>query len=489
MRVLYYNWADPLDPERRGGGVSVYQRNLMAALSAQPGIEVACLSSGLAHDLRPGAPRIARQGPGRYTLVNSGLIAPSHADFAGSAQIAEPATEAAFAAFVDETGPWDVIHFNTLEGLPASVLALRARWPATRFVLSLHNYYPFCPQVNLWFDERETCTDDQGGAKCARCLPVVPQPRVVRMAYAVETAFARLGAGPGTMLFDRAIRPTMGAGWRRLRRLRGLRRRAPAVPAVPAAPAPVALGDPGAAFRRRREVMTALINDHCDSVICVSDRVRQLACQHGLDPARMHVLHVGSAAAEAWAQTRAAPSFLRADGTLHAAYLGYMRRDKGFHFLMDALGALPADQARRLHLTVAARAGDGTAMAALEGLRPRLGSLTHVDGYTHAELPGLLAGVGLGLIPVLWEDNLPQVAIEMHARHIPLLTSDRGGARELGNCPALVFRAGDAGDFHRTLGRVLDGQVAPADYWAGAVAPVTLSAHLDVLLAFYRGDA
>ena len=46
-----------------------------------------------------------------------------------------------------------------------------------------------------------------------------------------------------------------------------------------------------------------------------------------------------------------------------------------------------------------------------------------------------------GVVPVLWHDNLPQVAIEMHARHIPLLTSDMGGAQELGNCPEMVFAA------------------------------------------------
>jgi len=36
MRVLYYNWVDYLDDEKRGGGVSVYLNNLMAAMSAQP---------------------------------------------------------------------------------------------------------------------------------------------------------------------------------------------------------------------------------------------------------------------------------------------------------------------------------------------------------------------------------------------------------------------------------------------------------------------
>ena len=43
----------------------------------------------------------------------------------------------------------------------AAVLALGAQWPEMRIVLSLHNYYPFCPQVNLWHAERETCDVDE----------------------------------------------------------------------------------------------------------------------------------------------------------------------------------------------------------------------------------------------------------------------------------------------------------------------------------------
>ena len=39
--------------------------------------------------------------------------------------------------------------------------------------------------------------------------------------------------------------------------------------------------------------------------------------------------------------------------------------------------------------------------------------------------------VNLGIVPPLWEDNLPQVAIEMISNGIPVLTSMNGGAKEL----------------------------------------------------------
>lgn len=495
MKVLYYNWVDFLDREKRGGGVSVYQQNLLAALHAQGGYEAHFLSSGIAHELLRRTPRWTELPPAtgdalarRFEIVNGGLVSPSHADYGSPAQLEHTDTEAVFMDFVARNGPYDVIHFNNLEGLPAAVLRVKERWPETRVVLSLHNYYPFCPQVNLWRNEAENCTDFAGGQRCITCLPVRADSRSVRMAYAVEWEMNRLGMGPGSLAYDRGFRPALGAAWhsyRALSRWRHSRR------VTEPAPTPLSAAMPdnhaGTAFAARRAKMVALINAHTDAVLCVSDRVRQIAEHHGLARERLHTSYIGTSEAAKWLTTQPRSRMVQADGTIRLAYLGYMRRDKGFYFLLDALESLPRALSSRLRLTVAARRGEGAAMVRLDALVPRLAELRQIDGYTHAGLDALLSDVDLGLVPVMWEDNLPQVAIEMHARHIPLLTSDRGGAQELGRCPGLVFRAGDVGDFARVLNDVLNERVTPAAYWQNAMAPVTMQSHLAQLLTIYEG--
>ena len=97
-----------------------------------------------------------------------------------------------------------------------------------------------------------------------------------------------------------------------------------------------------------------------------------------------------------------------------------------------------------------------------------------------------LAQVDVGIIPVLWEDNLPQVAIEMHCRHIPLITSDLGGARELGNTPEMVFRAGDVDSLHDVLFDVVAGNVDLGEYWRNARRPISMEEHAEELLDLYR---
>ena len=70
-------------------------------------------------------------------------------------------------------------------------------------------------------------------------------------------------------------------------------------------------------------------------------------------------------------------------------------------------------------------------------------TMKKTDPAIEKRIDAIISQMDVGLVPVMWEDNLPQVAIEMHARHVPLLTSDLGGAQELANFPEMVFKAGD----------------------------------------------
>lgn len=478
MKVLHYYWADPADRAARGGGVRIYLRALVAAQRVFPGWQVHTLAAGLAHDLRRTEPRWRKRRAGHFEIVNSACLAPSHADFATPAQLDDAATEAAFAAFLYQTGPYDVVHFHTLEGLPAGALAQARQMPGARVVLSLHNYHPFCPQVNLWQREVSHCADFDAGRACVTCLPVLPNPRLLRRVYGLETLLERFGMGPGTQVFHRVWQPLMHCGWQMVKRLR----RHPATLAPPDR-------DAGARFRQRRAQMVARINTQCDRVLAVSERTRTLALGFGLR--NVETCRIGTEHAPLWGTTRPRPRLVPAQPmparALHLAYLGYMRRDKGFDFLLDALDGLSPDHAARLHLTLAARAGLPAQMARIAALRPRLAGLVWYDGYARNDLDRVLAGVDYGIVPPLWEDNLPQVALEMHCRHIPLITSDRGGAQELGGACDLTFPAGDAQAFAALIARLLCGAVDLRAYWAGALVPRDMPVHALELRNLYAG--
>jgi glycosyltransferase involved in cell wall biosynthesis len=479
MRVLFVNWVDWRDAQGRGGGVAVYQRN-MARTLAGSGVQAGWLAAGLAQDLARGPARWQpRKGaPGHWEIVNSAVLAPGQLAWDSAAALHDESTEAAFADFLAATGPWDAVHFDNIEGLPVSVLGV-ARAAGARVVVMLHNYYPFCPQVNLWHQERQTCPGFDQGRACVTCLPGGQTGAGARRAaLAVLWQAERLGG-------VRAVGPAKAAlvaARAGVAAVRALRARPSADPA-PQAP------DAGAAarFAHRRAAMVAALNARADAVLCVSDRVRGIAQAMGVAPALLHTTRIGTPEAGRFDRAAHRPALVDAQGRLRLAFLGYMRADKGFFFLLDALESLPDTLAARVHLTMAARKGTDAAMARLAALRPRLAGLDHIDGYTHAQLDGILADVTLGVVPVLWEDNLPQVALEMHLRGIPLLTTDLGGAQELGNCPDLVIPAGDRAAFGGRIAAALDGGIDLPAYWANARAPETMAGHLAALGAVWGG--
>ena len=488
MRVLYYNWVDYLDDENRGGGVTVYQRNLMAAAADREDIDAIQLSSGISYDIKPGKPRWdqVRHGPTedrdrRFEIINSGTLSPSHYSFGQDKQITHPATVDVFEDILRAKGPFDVVHFNNLEGLPAEVLALRSRFPDTRFVLSLHNYYPFCPQVNLWHQEAAHCADFDQGRKCAGCLMGQPDPRLVRLAHATAFRLKRMGMRPGTRAFDVLFRGTLKLGRNGARLVRNLRnvgqRDRGKSPNLPADSATTHFAD-------RRARMVELINAHVDVVHSVSARTAKIAEMYGIDPAKITVSYIGTPHAVEW--TRTSPRVRQDAYVLRLVYMGYMRPDKGFPFLLDALEALPDETLARLDLLVAALGGDDQMHRRLQALGKRMARLTLQAGYKPDQMDTLLADRDLAIVPPVWEDNLPQVALESHCRHVPLLTGDRGGAQELSGAAAFIFKAGDVADFGRRLTDILNGQVDMDAYWAGALAPRSVSAHIDEILTLYR---
>ncbi len=505
-KILYYNWVDYLDDEKRGGGVSVYQRNLIRAITKNSEVDVFFLSAGISYDFLFDRPRWTRIRHGgrenrrrRFEIVNSAVLSPAHYSFGDFSQCDDQETIAAFLDFAERNGPFDIFHFNNLEGIPASVLsAIRGKWPKTKIFVSLHNYYPFCSQVNLWFQEQQHCTDFDEGRRCTRCLTKTYDQTVVRRANALAFLLKRIGIRPGTRLFSRLWIPAFrvsSLAEKIAARAFGIRRATgPKIihesrslinqPAKQHALQP--LGASAYNFKRRRQEFVRILNDSCDLILCPSARTAALAQHYGLRPDRIRVCYIGTNEARKFFETAPRSSILREDGTLGLGYLGYMRRDKGFYFLLEAFEKMPRELAARIHLIVAAPATDSEAVKRLQALTERCASVLFADGYTHETLDAILAEVDVGVIPVLWEDNLPQVAIEMHARHIPLLVSDMGGAQELANCPEMIFRAGNRFEFYERLRALLAEEITSARYWSGPIRrPVTMEEHLEELRALY----
>src|SRR5699024_6130150 len=100
------------------------------------------------------------------------------------------------------------------------------------------------------------------------------------------------------------------------------------------------------------------------------------------------------------------------------------------------------------------------------------------DGYTHESLPSILEEIDLGVVPVQWEDNLPQVAIEYVCNGIPILTSNLGGAAEIAKNPNFIFKHDDEKDFINKVSSFLNKEVKLKNFWEKDLNIFSMSDHI-----------
>ncbi len=472
MKIVYYNWVDQDDIEKRGGGVTVYQKNIS---SHDTNDEIFYISSGVYFDAFDRRPRII-QKRNKFFIQNSATLAPSHLSFSSKTQVSDAATVDIFIDALKRIVAPDVVHFNNFEGIPIDVLsAIKQHFPNIKIVYSVHNYYPFCPQVNLWNRERKSCDDYRNGKSCINCISASSDSEGIRKAYHLGGLLHKIGIKNNTKMFAFIWRAAVSANIFRNRIKRIIK------PIEKEEKDFVNFSEKSEYFRTRRKKMVSAINEHCDIVLPVSERVREICLQYGIKPGLLRTCYIGTHHAAFFDPARRKNRAVRS-----IAYYGYMRRDKGFYFFLRCLKNVPDDIAKTLTIIIAAKNTDGRAYHYIKDLTERFERVIYADGYNAKSLTGLLAMTDLAVVPVLWEDNLPQVAIEANCHNVPLLCSDRGGASEItGRNPLYTFKAGSVLDFTMKLTDIVCAGVTEENYWNKTMSPISVDAHYLELRAIY----
>jgi glycosyltransferase involved in cell wall biosynthesis len=487
MRILLYNFVQPDgSSSRQSGGVAIYQKNLMTALKAR-GDTVINLNSGHKYTVLRPNPRVHYwndRGIARAEILNSPMFAPAHAAFYTLDAYEDPGLDFIPAELKRQFGRIDVFHFQNIEGLTSGfVRQVRVAFPHARILISAHNYSLVCPQVNLWFREHKVCDGYRDGRACVNCLMSEDRSHFEFRARQIKSVLDQVGLGWSGRR-SRAVQVTLRALFYAQRRIQG-RRPFRSVP--PGGEKRLVILDEKKSnrYRRFRKTNIDLCASVFDKVLAVSERSRQVLIQHGIPAPKISVSYIGTAHSRFFVKAARKEAI---GARLHIAYLGYMRVDKGFYFLLESLFSIPDHVARNMSVTIAAPLHDWGAVSRLKGVAHRFHEITVHDGYTHATLDDVLAGVNLGIVPVLWEDNLPQVAIEMVSRGIPILTSDRGGAQEIADNPNFTFKAGSARSLCSKLEEIATGDLPLSNFWTRGPRIISIEDHVDDLLSYYRGD-
>lgn len=496
-RVLFYNWDPAFAAQRRGGGVSVYQDNCIS-LFVNRGWQVHSLSAGVAYDLVRSEPYIAKIAESKnshlgFSLVNSPVVASGIYSFfidqVTSGKSSDRAVADAIIAFVRMNGPYDVIHFNNFEGLPAEVLPiLRQEFRDTRFVFFVHNYYLMCPHATLWKNDSINCDGKEGGKACCSCLGKdaltnykVRASKVVSDS-AISGAIFGMPAQPRHAFARRVVRKCLRLGGGR-EFLTYVRRRI-GRPMPFEAENELRRDDFPAYFRDREENLVRIINESFDVILCDSDRVRVICVTAGVSAEKCKTSYPGTVFYRSPLPVHRPSN----DTPLKLAFLGVANNKfKGLDFLMSALEQCPDALLSKLHMVIAAKwiYENPRNRRRLSALRSKLSGLTVRDGYSHKELGELLVDVDLGVVPHLWEDCYPQVAVEFVCNGVPIIISNLGGAKEISSNPDFEFNAGSHTDLIKLIEKFANDKQNILSFWNKEPAIYSMDAHVDELLEHY----
>lgn len=467
MRILYYNWVQFDNKEKTGGGVNVYQYNLIDELKDNPNYKLYFISSGLKYN--PFKPysyvretkNIFGDKCKSYEIINSSIISPAFAIYMNPKKFIEDLDSYKILKdFIKKHGPFDIIHFNNMEGLSSNVLKIKEDFPETKIVFSIHNYQPICPLVQYFQNHNNCiCKDFDNGEECLRCSVWKPNKKE----YIHKCRNYLLGKTP-RFLFP-VLKPLINI-FTKIFKFKSKQYTGSLKTMLPTE------------YVRYRKHNIEMINKYVDVVLAVSNRVRQIMIEHGTNPDIIKTSYIGTKFADNELGYSVAPK----TDKLTIAYLGYERIDKGYYFLLDSLAKLDELTKQKINVVLAvANIHKNEALEKLKGFN----NVKIYNGYKHEQLKEILSTVNLGIVPVLWEDNLPQVAIEMVANGVSILCSSFGGASELTNNSLFKFEGGDENDFIKKLLEFVNNPQLLDGYWKNRNKLTTMKKHIEELNYYY----
>lgn len=478
MKILIYNWVPFDDAAQRGGGVTLYLYHLMEELVKFPDIQCTFLSSGLEYtfDGKIQIQEVPCKYPEQvrsYQIVNSPVHAPASVQFHDlKTYLEDTSLLHAIADFITQQGGFDVIHFHNLEGLSLSVLKLKELFPGTQMYYTLHNYFLFCPQVNLWNHLDQNCFSQPIFPHCVQCVKT-PDGHVEGFISSLRRGLYRFGISSDSAVF-RSMKAIAGM----------VRKVSVSLRAIQSTVTTPAEKDTNCIYQQYRSQNITFANRYFDKVLAVSQKVANIAQFYGIQSEKLVVDYIGTPIASTPTAHKK-----RIHKSIRIGYLGYARADKGFDFFLSVLEALPDTVAAKLQIVLAAKCDSDSDRSQYEfriaKLSNRFASIHFQNGYQKEYQQRIMSELDLGIVPVLWEDNLPQVAIEYIAAGVPILVSDCGGAQELLTNPDFVFRNGNVQDVVKKIISIVEKPEVLLSFWSIPPKLTTMDNHLHNLISLY----
>jgi len=331
----------------------------------------------------------------RVDLVNSPNVPCTSGD--PETQTEHPLVEQLTAQVLEKVQP-DLVSIGELSGHTLSVLEL-LYFREIPTVVTFHNYWPLCPQLNLLDASGRQCEDFEAGARCCRCRWLPPAEARFWLDL-IKTALR------DTPLFSLVRR--WHQIWRQIL--------APHHTALPSPPGWLPSVYSASAFARRRQRAVTALNQ-VQEIHALSTRSAALLTRHGISAEKIKVIPFLLSHFQQLTPARHTPAF-----PLTFGYRGNLSYAKGVHVLVEAFSRLDQKRARLLIYG----SGEPDYLLPLRRLAQGL-NVDFKGTYNPQDLPRINQQIDVGLVPSLCEETFCLAGLEFLYCGVPLIASRLGG--------------------------------------------------------------
>lgn len=266
-----------------------------------------------------------------------------------------------------EKEQYDIIHVHMIMNIDWNLYDILKNY---KYVVSLHDYWYLCARITMFWNGCSCGKYDE--VTCKKCISYLEQFRICRGA-------------------SKAIAKILGVQ--------------EFYPHVPQKNTKI------------RYEKYKLLLEGATYVLPVSNRVMEIYKNSGIN-ARYYVSHIGNITADNFSYDYV---FDKNDSQINMVFLGRLTKVKGVEVLLKIAENLDKNK-YQIHFY-----GDSAAYA--DKIR-KAGIIDH-GKYQQVDLPQILMDMDLGLVLPVWEDNGPQVVMEMLNNHIPVVGTNMGGLTDL----------------------------------------------------------
>lgn len=535
LRVGLLGWARLSFQGNQGSGYNLSCSELAAGLALM-GHRPFYLASGRRYDL---SPRMSIRhtehwrGVECFDLFNSPNISPASYNFRNMVAEADHPEQVRLVRRWVSDHHLDVVHVHSLEGFPLSLIgALREQ--GVPVIVTPHNYWYACPQVDLMRGETKLCMDYDGGRACIGCISGADPSRARlkrRLGHSFEAVVghevAALLRRTGKEARDRLheVRssippdtpnnrdPDVEASWglsiqgpgpgsdglvpHHIKERRGPLRRRPVAPVDLHANETFLAGDRHLVvlneYGQRRAIGLRAL-DRASLVTPPSDFMGEVYAKMGVSRERIRTVRLGQPHFDQMHRRAKRSPFYerepwnatRADRPLRLAFFGAMRPSKGIDVLAAAIPMLPREIRQRCHFFIRAHGNDWP-------LRKPLSVYPEVSwngGYDLLQLINSAGDYDVGILPHAWFENSPLVLLEhLHAGKF-VICSRLGGPVEWvrDGVNGLLVPGGQPQALVDAIARLVRGEVripSPQEIHASTPSLESWPGHVRTIAAIY----